>query len=1106
MTTLPWTPWRKAVQLRPDLLTGELTLSMFAADLHAVMTQRQDTVAAVYSDPAAFFGQTYPTYTMREVAWKIAQRLRGASDAAVRQLSLTYGGGKSHFLITLYYLFNAQTQLPDLPAVDEFRSRIGAPLPRARVAAIPFDNLDPELGMFVRDPAGNTRRLRYPWSVLAYQIAGDAGLAAIGSGGDLASERDTPPFANVMTDLLRIPEEQGLGLLILLDEVLMWARTMSDQGPAWAETTKNFFQFLSQAATQVRRCAVVVSLLASDPKKYDERGRTIASELGSVLQRLQEENVLPVLKEDVAEVLRRRLFAPASLLDRSAYRAHALAAVEGIKQVDELARKDAAALETRFEASYPFHPDLTDLFYSKWTALETFQRTRGVLRTYALALRDAAAWDDAPLIAANVFLSEPGAGALSPAAEALAEIARADAVEGRQQSWPNILVGELAAARAVQQEFGGLRHREVEQAVFAIFLHSQPVGLLARAQTRELLALVGATRPDKIELEKALAAWAERSWFLDDSDGADRTAWRLGLKPNLTQMHHDAVQAVAADPVLVTERLLSEIGKLKALTEGVNAAGGRGHLLPERPRDVENDGEFHFAVLGPEAAGEAGAPSPLALRFLAENTGPDNPRTAKNAIVLVTPARTGLDLARDRVRDYLGWEEVRSRIKDLELDALRIEKLNLNLEIARRRIPDAVRQAWCIVVTYDAGGAPVAFRVVVPDDKTPLFQIVKAAPAARIQETAVRADALLPGGPYDLWRPGEERRFVKDIVGAFAENPRLPKMVKRSAIVETLVQGCVQGLYVLSLRRPDGSVRTFWRQAPDEVALKEPALELVLPEAAELTSLPAALLSPGALPELWDTTGDALATRPAPLAFSHLCAYFSGQTVIQVTTAGYAEPLPVPRASRSVLEAAVAEQVSQGRLWLTSGPASLLKEEVPAGLLTDDALLRPPPVSIPVTDLLPAALPAAWTDGVATAESIAAALSARAGARLPWLTVRQAIDDALRTNWLELTVDSGAWPCAAGAAAAARFQPTKMAQDGKGAPAVKEITPANRLVAEAQLTVAEVQELGERIGEIKKLLAGVEMTVTVRIEVGEAGAEALDAAKGVLGEVGLRVG
>jgi hypothetical protein len=154
MTILPWTPWRKAVQLRPDLLTGELTLSMFAADLHAVMTQRQDTVAAVYSDPAAFFGQTYPTYTMREVAWKIAQRLRGASDAAVRQLSLTYGGGKSHFLITLYYLFNVQTQLPDLPAVDEFRSRIGAPLPRGARRRHPLRQPRPGAGHGCARPRG----------------------------------------------------------------------------------------------------------------------------------------------------------------------------------------------------------------------------------------------------------------------------------------------------------------------------------------------------------------------------------------------------------------------------------------------------------------------------------------------------------------------------------------------------------------------------------------------------------------------------------------------------------------------------------------------------------------------------------------------------------------------------------------------------------------------------------------------------------------------------------------------------------------------------------------------------------------------------------------
>ena len=43
-----------------------------------------------------------------------------------------------------------------------------------------------------------------------------------------------------------------------------------------------------------------------------------------------------------------------------------------------------------------------------------------------------------------------------------------------------------------------MKFREVEQAVFATFLHSQPIG--QKALTRDLLLLLGATRPDKIDL------------------------------------------------------------------------------------------------------------------------------------------------------------------------------------------------------------------------------------------------------------------------------------------------------------------------------------------------------------------------------------------------------------------------------------------------------------------------------------------------------------------------------------------------------------------------------------------------------------------------------
>ena len=336
-----------------------------------------------------------------------------------------------------------------------------------------------------------------------------------------------------------------------MDEVLMYAREKVGYDPAWRSRLVNFFQYLTQAVTKVDRAALVASLLATDPRKSDTLGKELTGELYGVFRREREEGVQPVVKEDVAEVLRRRFFTPASIRDRAAFRPHVVAALHGIAELDEQTHHAGKAAEERFLHSYPFHPDLTDIFYTKWTNLEGFQRTRGVLRTFALALRDAAGWDECPLVGANVFLGRPGQTGLSEAARELTTVAATEEYEGKKQEWSPILEGELAKARAIAEEYPALRHREVEQAVFATFLHSQPIG--QKALTRELMLLLGATRPDRIELEKALRRWAEISWFLDEEGlqaaevGADGRkglprSWRLGSRPNLRQMHDDACQ------------------------------------------------------------------------------------------------------------------------------------------------------------------------------------------------------------------------------------------------------------------------------------------------------------------------------------------------------------------------------------------------------------------------------------------------------------------------------------------------------------------------------------------------------------------------------------
>ena len=1127
MTGTTLTPWNAVVSLRDDLRSGDLSLAIFAADLYAVV---MGTARPVYQDPKEFFTLTYPAYNLRELAKEVILRLDGRTDRAVRQLELTYGGGKTHALITLYHLARDPESLPDLPAVREFVQHAGRKPPRARIGVLAFDKLDVEKGMEVVSPQGERRWLRHPWSVLAYQIAGADGLRLLHAD-DLAEERDSPPAENLLRELLVAPAKEGLGTLILIDEVLMYARVKVDLDEAWLGRLASFFQYLTQAATAVDRCAIVASLLATDPRKSDTLGKKITSELAAIFRREKEEGIQPVLKQDVAEILRRRFFTPESIKDRELFRPVVAAALQGIRGLDDLTQKQGAEADDRYLDSYPFHPDLTDVFYTKWTNLEGFQRTRGILRTFALALRDAEPWDTCPLVGANVFLSKPGGkgGAetgLSEGARELTGVAGTEEYEGKRQDWTGILEGELGKARDIQADTPALRHREVEQAVFGTFLHSQPVG--QKALTRELMALLGQTRPDRIELEKALGRWAEASWFLDEASLADLSrgvegakvlpkTWRLGSRPNLTQMHQAAMARIPAE--LVEARLTEDIGRAKSLTAGASGAGARVHPLPDNPKDIADDGEFHYAVLGPKAACEPGHPGAEACRFLEVTTGPQKPRVCKNAIVLAVPSPEGLEVARSRIRAYLGWEDVDAELKEQKIeDPIHWALLRARRDEAQKAVPEAIRQAYCIVVTLGKDGRPEAFKVTVGDEA--LFAVIKADPRSRIQETPVAEDALLPGGPYDLWQEGETARRVKDLTSAFAQVPKLPKMLKPQAIIETLLAGCQSGIFVMRYTRPDRSARTFWRVRPDEVALKDPGLEVVLPKAAILTELDPGLLVPGVLPGLWPSganvaaaagpspTGPSEGVRRLSITVGDLLQYFAGGRTVEVSRGTYSETLPVPKAEGHVVELAVRAAVTLGKLWLTAaGGASILEEEIPAGILSEAAALSAPPDPILATDILPDRLPAAWPNpkGPTSALAILSAGSARAGEPLPWVTVRKAIDGGIKVQLLELATGSAPWPAEIASAKDVRilvkqglFPQTLSSPQTSSWPMVA--GSSWPMVAEAELSGAEIQNLGDQIPGLSKE-AGHLITYRLRVEMGETTDETIQRVRELLAKV-----
>ena len=1069
-------PWHEVVELRDDLRTGELSLSIFAADLYDVVMQKGRR--PVYEDPAQFFALTFPTYNLRELVKDVCLRLNARTDKAYRKLSVNYGGGKTHTLIALRHLVHDPGGLPDLPAIREFEAHIDFKPPRARVAALCFDKIDLEKGIETPGPDGTLRMLKHPWSVLAYQLAGADGLRLIHAEGK-DEERETPPAEPFVEELLAKPQEEGLSTLVLLDEVLMYLRGQVEVKPASRGGLVNFFQYLTQAVVKVDRCAMVASLLASDPNKHDDFGNQIYREVSEVFGRQMEEDVNPVSKDDVSEVLRRRFFKPDSIRDPGAFRPHVTSIVSNIASLDEHTQKGRPSAEERFLGSYPFHPDLTDVFYTRWTQLDGFQRTRGILRTFAMALRDAEKWDTSPLIGPNVFLNGPGENGLSEAASELASFASVDAGTGAHQEWRPILEGELTKARVVQSEMTGLQHREVEQAVASVFLSSQPIG--QKALTQELVMLVAPTKPDKIELERSLHRWTELSWFLDEveigtaetsQDGAKGLpkAWRLGNRPNLRQMHDDAC-VNRVPPARVEAELLEHIRRQRSLTNGATAAGARVHNLPDRPRDISDDGDFHYAVLGPAAASESGKPSSEARRFINETTGPDRPRVNRNAIVLAVPSRDGLDLARDRVREHLGWLEVRELLKGQPVDPIREQMLVSETSASERRVADAVSQAYSVVVTVNESNEIQAFRIAV--DNEPLFLTIKADRRSRIQETAISSEAMLPGGPYDLWREGEDSRRVRDLVGSFAQFAKLPKMMHQREILDTVAQGIREGVWVAQLTRPDQTVKTFWRTAIDEQVLGDPALEVFLPESATLSDIDPALLTPESLPGLWPT--DEITVQDA-------ISYFAGGHSVVVPKEGYEDTAFIPKCDSSAVEEAIAEAVERGLIWLINGPASIFRETVPAGILNSNATLNPPPAQVAVTDLTEGVIPDAWRDGKANALAIVTALSAQRGKPLPWVVVQSAISSSISTRWIELASESQPWPCDF---ANAQHVVVQAATTPGTSDYSKERSDQKRLgtvTAQATLEANGVQDLSDKIPGIMMAAVGHQLRFNVQVE------------------------
>ncbi len=362
-------PWYKIATPRKEVRDGRsFNPDEFAIALEQVVA---GTAPVDYRDPAKFFSRTYFTRALREHTGMVLKRLAGqtANTAPVLTLITQFGGGKTHTLATLYHLVRAGRSAAEFPGVKDLLKETGLDaIPQAKVAVFVGSAWDPQPGR------------ENPWIDIARQLAGDKGVAALGS-----AAKSTPPGTETIN---RVFQAADGPVLILFDEVLNFL----NRHQRFADSFHAFIQNLTVATTGTSRGAAVISLPRSQVEMSDS-DLVWQEKITKVVRRVAKD-LIANDEVEISEVVRRRLFEDLGneRVRKNVSKAYADWCFERRAQlppewtaVDTVSTESKARefLRGRFEACYPFHPATLSVFQRKWQALRQYQQTRGTLAMLA---------------------------------------------------------------------------------------------------------------------------------------------------------------------------------------------------------------------------------------------------------------------------------------------------------------------------------------------------------------------------------------------------------------------------------------------------------------------------------------------------------------------------------------------------------------------------------------------------------------------------------------------------------------------------------------------------------------------------------------------------
>ncbi len=773
-------PWFRTVTPHLDIRQGRLDESVFAANLAEVAL---GSGREIYANPILFFDKTFFTSGLKSIAKTVIKGLNGQEDAENRVVSLQtgFGGGKTHTLISLYHLCKNGAKLAESESVRELIAATGKPeFDSANIAV--FTNTTNDAAQGRKTAEGII--IQTIWGELAYQLGGKEAYEIVRKN----DEQLISP-AGLFKQVL----EKCKPALILIDELADYcvkasARTVGNS--TLADQTISFMQELTEAISGTNNCVAIITLPAS-PQEVGNTAQAhqILSALENRVRRVGSDTK-PVTDEEIYEVIRRRLFE--DIGDAAQIEAVASKYMQTFQEnwMEMPSHATKSDYKEKIRKSYPFHPELIDVFRIRWASHHSFQRTRGVLRLLASIVSDLWKRQDS-LIGANLLID---AGDVN--------FANIDALSGQVKTlfgngFDAVITADVSGSASnafkIDENKNDYGKYDLAKGIGAVILLNSfgADGANRGVSVKDIkLNLLEPEGFNHNSINGALDEFEAAGYYLYYAQsGNDKRYW-FHTKPNINILINQVRNDI--EKHFIEAEIIKRITTKSKFVQPFN-------VLIHPTADVPEQQKLTLIILNPQFHADENAVAQNTQEYIekiATKKG-NSERIYRNTLLFLGVNNHSLTILMNTVKEFLACEKI-SNDYNSQLERDQKEELRKKIEDAGKQVETALVNAYSTVLKYSVMNGLQTLSVKQFRDALDGQINNNVFEALKTEEWLLESVGLGILKRNNLLPDAETSVKVKDIYEAFIRFDDKPMITNSEAVRKSLIKYCFEGQFCIA--------------------------------------------------------------------------------------------------------------------------------------------------------------------------------------------------------------------------------------------------------------------------------------------------------------------